>query len=442
MKVMGCVAMGDFRRRGKLLAKFLSFQLLVQLLSLVVGIALVRVLSQTEYAYFTIANTLQSTLNILADCGIGISVMSIGGRVWEDRLRFGQLVNGALKLRVGLSIAVVLLVGPLYFWLLHDNGAGAWYALLLVGVVVLALGAQLTTGILDMVLRLRSQSVRLSQLDLASALIRVAILGAAYLSFLNAAVAMLSASLSLLFKNFVLRRWAAEYFDADAPPAPELQSEMAKIMRQQAPNAVFSCVQGQITIWLISIFGSVQNIAEVGALGRLALVFTPVNAIIVNIVVPRFAKIHERGELLRFYWQVLAAVGAFSLALLGVVALAPGPILWILGAQYAHLQSELMWIALSVAVSSCSAIVWALNSGKAWIGFIWLIIPTTLVTQIIAFSLLRVDTTQGAIIFGVVSAFPGLFVNGFMSYHGFRHFNDHNASQVLAARDDEIDTQP
>ena len=42
-------------------------QVAVQLLAFTSGILLVRWLPQREYAYFTIANAMQATLNLLAD---------------------------------------------------------------------------------------------------------------------------------------------------------------------------------------------------------------------------------------------------------------------------------------------------------------------------------------------------------------------------------------
>jgi len=49
-------------------------------------------LEQREYAFFTIANTMQGTLNLLADVGISVGLVSIGGRVWQDRPRL-QPIN-------------------------------------------------------------------------------------------------------------------------------------------------------------------------------------------------------------------------------------------------------------------------------------------------------------------------------------------------------------
>src|ERR1043166_4716325 len=81
------------------IARFGVIQGLVQLLLGIAGLLIVRSLSKSEYALFAIANSMQVACTQLADLGVGIGVRSIGGRVWQDRWRFGQLLNTALGLR-------------------------------------------------------------------------------------------------------------------------------------------------------------------------------------------------------------------------------------------------------------------------------------------------------------------------------------------------------
>ena len=47
--------------------RFASVQMLVQLIAFVTGILLVRRMEQREYGLFTVANTMQGTMNVLAD---------------------------------------------------------------------------------------------------------------------------------------------------------------------------------------------------------------------------------------------------------------------------------------------------------------------------------------------------------------------------------------
>ena len=90
----------DHARR---VGNYAAVQAVVQLLAFTSGILLVRWLPQREYAYFTIANAMQATLNVLADIGISVGLISIGGRVWQDRHRFGQLINTGLFVRRRLA---------------------------------------------------------------------------------------------------------------------------------------------------------------------------------------------------------------------------------------------------------------------------------------------------------------------------------------------------
>src|SRR3979409_1108581 len=106
--------------RARVIGSFAVVQAIVQFIGFLSGILLVRWLSQTEYAYFTIANSMQGTINLLADIGISVGLVSIGGRVWQDRHRFGQLVNTALRLRRRLgSIAVVIITPIMYLMLVR-----------------------------------------------------------------------------------------------------------------------------------------------------------------------------------------------------------------------------------------------------------------------------------------------------------------------------------
>src|SRR5437763_14490712 len=112
---------------ARIIGNLAIVQAVVQVLSFLSGILIIRSLSQQEYAYFTIANTMQGTLNVLADIGISAGVISIGGRVWQDRHRFGELINTGLQLRKRLALAACLVVTPIMYLLLARNGAGLVY---------------------------------------------------------------------------------------------------------------------------------------------------------------------------------------------------------------------------------------------------------------------------------------------------------------------------
>lgn len=55
----------------------------IQFLAVVTGLAVVRLLSVREYAYYTIANAALGTLTVLTDCGVTQAVLALGGKVWQ-----------------------------------------------------------------------------------------------------------------------------------------------------------------------------------------------------------------------------------------------------------------------------------------------------------------------------------------------------------------------
>src|ERR1041385_1686729 len=96
--------------RATIRGSFAIVQAIVQVIGFGSGILIIRTLEQREYALFTIANTMQGTINLLADIGISVGLISIGGRVWQDRHRFGQLINTALNFRRKLGAFAVVIV--------------------------------------------------------------------------------------------------------------------------------------------------------------------------------------------------------------------------------------------------------------------------------------------------------------------------------------------
>ena len=400
--------------RARVVGNFALVQSAVQVIGFVSGILLIRHLDQREYAYFTIANTMQGTLNVLADIGISIGLVSIGGRVWTDRHRFGQLVNTALGLRRKLGLVAVLAVVPILYYLLVKNGASTNYTALLILAVLVGLGVQLSIGVLSVVPRLRSDIVKIQKIDLTGAVARLLVLVALMYLFLNGAVALAVGSATLLLQYWML---------LNAPENADDRAAMRGFIRSQAANAIFFCLQGQITVFLISIFGrQVSSIAEVGALGRLAMIFAVLSHLLANVFAPAFARCQDARKLCWQYTGVVGAVAGFSLVIIAVAFFFPQQFLFILGNKYAHLDRELLLMVAGAVINAMASTLWSLNASKAWIAGSWLYIPLTLGTQLALIPFTDFSGVPGVLIFNLVSAIPSLLLNLVLSFRGFRHW--------------------
>jgi len=400
--------------------RFASVQMLVQAIGFASGIVLVRVLDQHEYALFTVANTMQGAMNVLGDIGISIGVISIGGRVWENRERFGEVVQTGLSLRRRLSALAAVAVTPVLYYMLTKNGASPLYALALVGTVLIALTAQLSIGVLEVIPRLRSDIGLIQKIDLMGALVRLAAIAILVLIYLNAGIAVLIGSSVLLLQFLLLRQYAGRVINMEAAENPHDREAMLGYIRQQAANAIFYCLQGQITVLLITIFGRhAHSVAQVGALGRLAMIYTVMANLIMNIFAPAFARCQEKARLKWLYAGIIGAVAGFSLLVLAGAALFPDQFLFVLGSKYKNLERELLLMIGGAALNMLASSVWYLNASRAWITGAWLYIPLTITTQILLIPFVDFSTVSGVLTFNLLSALPSLGLNLCLSYRGF-----------------------
>ena len=405
---------------ARVVGSFAVVQAIVQVIGFLSGILIVRELDQQEYAYFTIANTMQGTINVLADIGISIGLVSIGGRVWQDRHRFGQLINTALRLRWKLGALAVLAVTPVLYFMLVKNGASGTYAALLIVLVLAGLSLQLSVGVLSVVPRLHSDVRRIQTIDLTGAVARLLALLGFVLLYLNAGIAVALGSAAVLLQFVMLRSYVRRIVELDTPENPEDHAAIRGFIRNQAANAIFFCLQGQITIFLISFFGHhAASVAEVGALGRLAMIFAVLTNLLTNVFAPAFARCHDPPKLRRQYFGIVGAVTAFSGAVLFAAALFPQAFLFVLGEKYTHLGPELVLMVAGAVASALTGTFWALNSSKAWISGSWLYIPLTLGTQIALIPFINFSSVREVLIFNLISAIPNLALNFVLSFRGF-----------------------
>jgi hypothetical protein len=231
-------------------------------------------------------------------------------------------------------------------------------------------------------------------------------------------------SATLLLQYWMMRSYAGRVIDLDAPENEEDRAAMQRFIRHLAANAIFFCFQGQITVFLISFFGrDISSVAEVGALGRLAMVFTVLTNLLTNVFGPAFARCHD---LKRLRWQYAAIVGgvtAFSVVLITGALLFPGAFLFVLGGKYAHLERELVLMVSGAVIGALTGTFWTLNASKAWVAGSWLYIPLTLTAQVALIPITDFSSVRSVLLFNLLSALPNLLLNLALSVRGFCSFS-------------------
>jgi O-antigen/teichoic acid export membrane protein len=209
--------------------------------------------------------------------------------------------------------------------------------------------------------------------------------------------------------------------------ATDVRTEAREIWRRtlpQIPNSIFYCFFGQASLIVIAIFGQDTQVAEVGALGRLSVLFAVATSTMATVIVPRFSRITDPHLLRARYWQTIVAQLSLSVLLFLIAVLFPGWLLLILGSSYASLESVVKWSVLAALISSLTGTAWQLNASRGWVQRAWLTIPLIVVAQICIALLVDLSSVEGAILFGALPMIPALMFLTVLAMRQMRKVSD------------------
>lgn len=408
-----------FKHWSELFLHFFVGQGLVQIISLGTGFLLIRWMTVTSYAEYSVAFAFQSTLNILVDLGFSGCIVALVGNRTEDRAVIGTYIKSARHHRtqfffvIGLGSAIVF---PL---VVKNQPWPLWIKAILWLAVVTGVwfdGYMMYSAPLLIHRRLKDYY----KANTLASMVRLVIVGALHVfGGLVGVVAAWFASLQSAIKGWRYRRDSRDLIIEPASHDPGASKEMAKYLAPLWPEMIFYAFQGQIMVGIIAYFGKTQNIAEVAALGRLGQIFVLFGALNGAVLQPLFAKSSGR-KLIKI--SLLAIVGYLGVACLIVLSsvVVPGPWLWLLGPRYSSLQADLTWALAGSSVSLVIGPFYNLIVAKKWV--YWstsvAIIVLVLTVEILGVSLTDLNSTLAVIKLGVASASCSLGVFAFVSLKG------------------------
>jgi O-antigen/teichoic acid export membrane protein len=380
-------------------------QAAVQLLGFVAGIVVIRNLAPQQYALYTITTAALGTMTVLTDGGVSSGVLAQGGAVWHDARKLGAVLATGLELRRRLALIALGVSLPLTSELLHHQGAGWLEAGVVAASILPVFLATVTSQLLEVVPRLHQRVWPLQRIQLLSNLARVVLLGLATPLWPLAAVASVATAPSQWWANWQLRRLAGRYADWCGASEADVRSRLITQVRRTMPAAVYYSLSGQLTVWVISIFGRPTAVAAVGALGRLAMILTVMSSAFGVLAVPRFARIPglERSRVAFRYWQSQAVLALASGIPLLAIAWFPGPALTVLGPHYAGLEREALLMGFSSVASILSGAAFSLGAARGIVVPPFFALPYCILLQVCFLAVLPIDSIPGVIWVGILT---------------------------------------
>lgn len=380
-----------------------SAQVVVQALGFVCGILIVRRLPNTEYAYYTIATAMLSTMTNLSDAGISTGVIAQGGKVWQDPIKLGRVMATGMDLRRRFAL-ISALAAPLPVYLMRKHDA-SWLAC---AIVLLSLiptfYASLSDSLLETAPKLKQKVVPLQQNLIAAVIARTLLTGAMVFTIPTAAGAVLATGISRTWANIRLRKISSEHADYKQPPDPEIRKDILKTVYRILPTSLYSCFSGQVTIWAISIFGSTTAVSQLGGLTGLSQAMTIFSVLFMTLMIPRFARLPENRSLIirRFLIVQVGLLVTCALIILSAYVFST-PILWLLGHRFGGLGKELTLAFATAAITFLSSSTSQMLSARGIVVPPILFIPFAVAVQVGLAFVLPLQQLSGALLYGLLT---------------------------------------
>jgi len=408
----------------------------VQALTLVAGFLSLRWLPIEQYARFGLAFAFQSVANQMVDCGFSSTIIALVGDRHGDPALVGSYIRSARYYRNRLFLVALPCAAILFFLLGRQHGWSMGNLILMfvgIAVTIWLQGSMMLQSVLVMKGRLNSLYIA----QLTAGLTRIVLLCILHFTSYLDAVSAVWVGVAAFGATTTLFRLQTRSLMVE-PLLPNIQHniECRKLATPQIPPIVFYAFQGQITIALISVFGTTRNIAEVSALGRLGQIFNLFGMFNFIFIETMMANLAAKQVAIR-YMTVVAGSSIVAVAMILASYAWPSPLVWVLGPRYSNMQSAVVLIVAAAAISYVSHAIWVMNLSRKFVA--WWYTTSQIIAviglQAVAIPFLRLSTTRGVLILSVVAAIATLFshlTGGLFGLAKMRSHKVHDLSETLA----------
>ncbi|WP_446745233.1 lipopolysaccharide biosynthesis protein [Silvibacterium acidisoli] len=404
----------------RILTAFFLGQGAVQGITVLTGLYLVRNLSVEAYAQYGLATGFQITASSLMDFGLASTIIPLVGSRIADRKLVGTYVRAAKHLRdktfsftIPIVVAVFGLIAHRHHWSL-----GAQMLLMLSVVISLYSAGQVSYFSAPLFLYGRFREYYVPQtIAGAGRLTLYVLMGIGRV--LNAPAAALLGALNITANGWLIGRESRKQVEWPEHNDPRVEQEMLRYIMPAIPPIILGAFQGQIALFLVSIFGGTTNIAQVAALGRLGqlfIVFTTFNVVVVEPHVARLPAARLRSAYTKlFALAVVASGGITSLAFV-----VPRPFLWLLGPNYRDLAGLVGLVVMTACINYLAGLLWIMNRSRKWVFWRGTILEVTLVVlcQVIFVATIGMRTTRNAVLMNLALSFCYVVSHGYISIYG------------------------
>jgi len=402
---------------GKLISITGGAQVLIQLIGFGCSIFIIRHFSITEYAIYTLANTMLGAMNILADGGIVSGVIAEGGKVWQDKYKLGAVITTGMNLRKKFGIGSILIAGSVLVYLLMHNNASWYYAVLILLSLIPVFYANLSDSLLEVAPKLHQDIKPLQKNQVMANLGRLLLTIPAVFFIPFTPIAIIATGIPRIIANFKLKKISNKFIIPNQKENIQIKENIIHMVKRILPVEVYNIFSTNITVWILSIAGATASIAQVGALFRIGAVLALFNIVFNTIIVPRYSRLQNiKSELLDKMIKIQLLLFSICFVLIFFTWLFSSQIIWILGNNYKNLDSELVFTVIIFCLNIISTIIYTLCRSRGWVINPILNIGVNLLSIMLGAFFFDILSLKGILIFNIMISTVLVIMHSAYSY--------------------------
>ncbi len=422
----------------KLGAEYAIAHFLTRALAAVGAIALVRILSVEEYAVYTLFLSAITFIFTFSDLGATQTLSYFRWRVAKKNQPWLPYLNVVLKFR-RITFFFGFAFAALYVWnvgselYITDNSK-------VVGIALIGIGGWLAmqAGILTYALKLEQQFYYVYTIEVVNEVIKLLVIATLFFTGIKTALGgmtsvVLGALVAALIATALLR------LSNKGKPlllSPRQMTQGNKVLLGQIlpvlPGTIHFALQGIFVAWLAAYYGSAENLAEVGALGRIGALIAVLAGFTNSVFVPKLVSISDDNKFFKMYLMWWIVILSFGVVVGLFVTSYPSLFLALLGSSYQQLELELLVIAGTSIFSIYALFAWGVNRARGWIKYQPFRVPFVLLGQVIMFVWFDFSTTLDVLLFSLGTMTLDALFQTILNFQG--HFSQNATINSTANR--------
>ena len=276
----------------KKMTLFLLGQGSSQIIQILTGFFLLRWLSLDSYGQYGIAFGFQSTLNNIVDIGLSTSIVALVGQKFNDPVVIGSYIRAGRYFRTRLTALSIPVAGILFYYLTRNLDWPLFNFIILFVTIIISIYFSGMQSYYFAAIVIRKKLVLYYNIQILSSLLRITLCFLLHeIRIISAVSVCLINLLCIIISSFYIKRKSASLFVEPDKPSNEVKNIMLSYVAPKIPNILFFALQGQISIFLVTLFsGNIASIAQVSALSRVGQIFILASSFNGIILEPWFAR--------------------------------------------------------------------------------------------------------------------------------------------------------